>query len=126
MPWRRSRIKAEHISDCIWTLITKPPTSTIAIKSPNTTKKHDPDDKDYEDRFNKQFEKDLHKNLNKSMLEFTKNNKNYQKAVEIADKYGLYSYDELARENKSAIETMDAYVSGRITYEEVERRARQH
>lgn len=95
-------------------------------KTSEFNKKHDPSDKDYEKRLNKQFEADFQRNLNKSMLEFTKNNKNYQKAVSIADKYGLYSYDELARENKRAIETMDAYVSGRISYEEAMRRSQQN
>ena len=86
-------------------------------------KKHKPTDSDYDEGMAKQFADDWKKNFTKSYVEFTENNKNYQKAKAIADKYSLYSYDELAKSNKEAIDTMKLYIEGRISYEEASKRA---
>lgn len=88
-------------------------------------KKHSPDEPDYVERYEKQFAEDHHKNYTKRYLEFTKNNENYKKGKALADKYGLYKYDELAKANKEAIDTMESYVNGLISREETERRVQE-
>lgn len=85
-------------------------------------KTHSKDDPDYESKLNKQFEEDWHRNYTKKYVEFTKNDKNYQKGKALADKYGLYDYDDLAKSNRYAIESMENYVKGLITHEEVAKR----
>lgn len=69
-------------------------------------KKHSPSDPDYQSKYFEQFESDWKQNYNRSVMDFTKNNKNFQKADTIAKKYGLYSCDELAKKNKAFIDDM--------------------
>ena len=46
------------------------------------------------------------------------NNKNYQKAKNIADKYNLYSYDQMAMSIKRDGINLERYINGEISYEE--------
>lgn len=84
---------------------------------------HSADDPDYESNYNKQFNEDWHRNYTKQYVEFTKNDKNYKKGRALAEKYGLYDFDDLAKSNKYAIESMESYVQGLISHDEVSRRA---
>ena len=69
-------------------------------------KEHKPTDSNYQEEYAKQFRKDWMQNYNKSVIEFTQNNKNYKKADAIAKKYGLYSVNDMAKKNKAWLEDM--------------------
>jgi hypothetical protein len=81
-------------------------------------KTNSPDDPDYERKYNEQFNSDWHRNYVKKYLEFTKNNENYKKAEELAEKYNLYEYDDFAKSSKESRECMERYVKGQATVEE--------
>ena len=49
------------------------------------------------------FDKVMTKNLNQVKYEFMSNNSNYKKSKELVDKYGMTDWDELAKDNESAI-----------------------
>ena len=76
-------------------------------------KKHAPSDKDYHTEYEKQFNRDFELMYKKMYLDFTKNNKNYKKAKRIADKYNLYSYDDLAKRNKKTIDKIESIINGK-------------
>ena len=49
------------------------------------------------------FNKEVSKNLSKSVYEFTKSNSHYKKATELVKKYDMLSWDELAKSNSEGI-----------------------
>lgn len=57
----------------------------------------------YENDYMKIFNKEVSKNLSKSMYEFTKSNSHYKKATEFVKKYDMLSWDELAKSNSEGI-----------------------
>ena len=57
----------------------------------------------YENDYIKMFNKEVSKNLSKSMYEFTKSNSNYKKATELVKKYDMLSWDELAKSNSEGM-----------------------
>jgi hypothetical protein len=57
----------------------------------------------YENDYMKMFNKEVSKNLSKSMYEFTKSNSHYKKATEFVKKYDMLSWDELAKSNSEGI-----------------------
>lgn len=67
------------------------------IKKFNET--HDSKSPTYMDDYAKQFEQDYRRNFDKMKLHEMENNKHYQKAKKICDKYGLLEFDELAQKN---------------------------
>ena len=70
-------------------------------------KKNSPKSKNYIEKYEKQFSNDWKKTYNKMMMDdFTKNNRHYKKADEIAKKYGLYKVDDLAKSNKRFMDDM--------------------
>ena len=62
----------------------------------------------YDSDFAKYFNKELSKNLNKSIYEFTKSNKNYQKATELVKRYDMTKWDDLAKYNSEGYEFIKA------------------
>jgi hypothetical protein len=76
-------------------------------------KSFDKNDPDYNEKVQAAFSEDFNRNYKKSMLEFTKNNKYYKQAAALAKKYDLYSYDELAKDNKEFIESMEKTIYGK-------------
>lgn len=58
----------------------------------------------YVDDYNKLFEKELVRNMNKSLNEFYSSNKNVQKARSMVEKYGMTEWDDFAKKNEAAIE----------------------
>lgn len=84
-------------------------------------KKYSPDDPKYEERYESQFADDWKRNYTISYLEFTKSSKSYQKGKALADKYKLYEFDQLAKSNKETVETMEKYVNGLLSYEQLDR-----
>lgn len=69
-------------------------------------KKHNASDSDYGAEYVKQFRQDWMQNYNRSIMDFSRNNKNFNRAHSLAEKYGLYSCDELAKRNKAFIDDM--------------------
>ena len=57
----------------------------------------------YENDYMKMLNKEVSKNLSKSMYEFTKSNSHYKKATELVKKYDMLSWDELAKSNSEGI-----------------------
>lgn len=57
----------------------------------------------YENDYMKIFNKEVSKNLSKSVYEFTKSNSHYKKATELVKKYDMLSWDELAKSNSEGI-----------------------
>lgn len=68
-------------------------------------KTHNVNDTDYEKSYAEQFNKDLSQNLRKMLAEDMENNEYYKQAKSLADKYNLYSVDELARKNRDFIDS---------------------
>ena len=64
----------------------------------------------YMDDYQKTFAKELDKNFNKSLSDFYKSNKNFQKAQQLVKQYDMTSWDDLAKSNAEAIETLRAYM----------------
>lgn len=60
----------------------------------------------YENDYMKIFNKEVSKNLSKSMYEFTKSNSHYKKATEFVKKYDMLSWDELAKSNSEGINAL--------------------
>lgn len=58
----------------------------------------------YVDDYNKLFEKELVRNMNKSLNEFYSSNKNVRKARSMVEKYGMIEWDDFAKKNEAAIE----------------------
>ena len=69
-------------------------------------KKHDPKDKDYDESYQEQFNKDIHKNLDKIRLDHITNNPNYIKAQELVKKYDMTKYDDLVKDNQDFMDTI--------------------
>ena len=57
----------------------------------------------YENDYMKIFNKEVSKNLSKSVYEFMKSNSHYKKATELVKKYDMLSWDELAKSNSEGI-----------------------
>lgn len=72
-------------------------------------KRHKPEDSDYEESYFKQFNSDLEKAYNQAVYDYASSNKHYQKGKAIADKYDLYSVNDLAAEQKRFIDGVDEY-----------------
>ena len=68
--------------------------------------KHKPTDPDYFEEYEKQFRRDWIQNYNRSLMDFSRNNKNFKRGKMIAEKYGLYDFDDLAKDNKAFIDRM--------------------
>lgn len=64
-------------------------------------------DDEYNSGYEKLFEKQFTKHYNQATAQEMKNNKNYQKAKELCDKYDMTSFDELAKANEGAIREMN-------------------
>lgn len=57
----------------------------------------------YADDYMKMFEKEVSKNLSKSIYELSKSDPHYKKATELVKKYDMLSWDELAKSNSEGI-----------------------
>lgn len=79
-------------------------------KTDEYNRTHKVSDKDYESAYQEQFARDWQTNYKKMQYEFLVNNANYKAGKALADKYGLYDYDELAQQNKKFIENFDEYM----------------
>ena len=53
--------------------------------------------------YNKMFEKELAKNMNKTLNDFYASNKSVKKAHELVDRYGMTDWDDLAKHNEAMI-----------------------
>lgn len=60
----------------------------------------------YENDYMKMFDKEVSKNLSKSVYEFTKSDSHYKKATELVKKYDMLSWDELAKSNSEGIDAV--------------------
>ena len=60
----------------------------------------------YMEEYSKEFDKMYAKYYNQSLNDFYKNNKNYQKAKSLVDKYDMTKWDDLARKNESTIDEL--------------------
>ena len=69
-------------------------------------KKHKPSDSNYYQKYKEQFESDWKQNYNRSLMDYTFNDRSYKKAVEIANKYNLWEIDDLAKKNKQFVDDM--------------------
>ena len=58
----------------------------------------------YIEDFEKIFDDELQKNMNKSLIDFRLSNTNYQKADALVKEYGMTKWDDLARDNQEAID----------------------
>jgi len=78
----------------------------------------------YMDDYNNMFEKEFAKNWNKSISDFYATNKNAKRAQELVDKYKMTSWDNLAKSNSEAIQSVrDALKSVKLeTHAERSRR----
>lgn len=57
----------------------------------------------YQQDYEEFFETEFVKNMNQSLNEFYKNNKHYQRGKDLVDRYGMASWDELARNNEQKV-----------------------
>ena len=60
----------------------------------------------YVSDYNKMFEKEVVKNMNRSLLDFYNSNKNYKKAQALVDKYDMTKWDDLAKSNSEAVQSL--------------------
>ena len=58
----------------------------------------------YIEDYEKMFNNELQKNMNKSLIEFRLSNSNYQKADALVKKYGMTKWNDLARNNQEAFD----------------------
>ena len=58
----------------------------------------------YIEDYNKLFNDELKKIMNKSLIDFRSSNTNYQKADALVKKYGMTKWDDLARSNQEDID----------------------
>lgn len=65
----------------------------------------------YASDYEKTFEKVFAKYYNQTLDDFYKTNKNYQRAKELVDKYGMTSWDDLAKSNEAIIDDLRKEVS---------------
>lgn len=64
----------------------------------------------YMDDYSKIFNKELAKNFDRSLNDLYNNNKNYKKAEQLAQKYSMTKWDDLARKNDATIRELRANV----------------
>ena len=70
-------------------------------------KNHDyGNDEEYLKGYEDMFGSHLTKHFNKDLADEIKNNKNYQRAKEICDAYGMTSFDKFAKDNEDTIYRM--------------------
>lgn len=60
----------------------------------------------YMDDYEDMFSKELTNNMNKSLDEFYKSNKNFKKAQALVDEFGMTKWDDLAKENSEVIKKL--------------------
>lgn len=65
----------------------------------------------YEDDYYKAFEKEISNIMNKSLMDFRSQNKNYQKADAFIKKYDMTKWDELAKNNQEGIDYIRSQLS---------------
>ena len=58
----------------------------------------------YIEDYEKMFNNELQRNMNKSLIEFRLSNSNYQKADALVKKYGMTKWNDLARNNQEAFD----------------------
>lgn len=63
----------------------------------------------YEKEYEKLFSKEFEKNWNQTLTDFYKSNTNYKKAEELVKKYDMTKWDDLAKQNAEAIESLREY-----------------
>ena len=68
----------------------------------------------YVSGYEKEFNKILANNYNKSLKEFYDTNKNYQKAKALADKYSMQKWDSLAATNAATIRELEKSVKNNL------------
>ena len=64
---------------------------------------HDPNDKNYEDDYYKQFDRDNQLNYDKMMISELEENTHYKKAQELAEKYSYIKLSELYVKNNEFV-----------------------
>ena len=65
---------------------------------------------EYMKNYEKEFNRLLTQNLNEALNSFYETNKNVQRAHEFAEKYGMYTWSDLAKENKNNIEEVRSVI----------------
>lgn len=60
----------------------------------------------YEEDYEKQFDKLLSQNLDKTLYDFRSSTPAYQKADELVKKYNMKSWDELAKSNYEVVDEL--------------------
>ena len=66
-------------------------------------KMHNVNDPNYVSDYVKQLKRDVDKAFDSMALDFTVNNKHFKEAHSIAEKYGLYSVEGIAKDNHDAV-----------------------
>ena len=69
-------------------------------KLKNLIKKHKSTSPTYKEDYMRQFNKDMATKYNKMLLKDVVENKHYKKAKTLVDKYGMTSFDKLAKDNE--------------------------
>lgn len=65
----------------------------------------------YVDDYLKMFNEEVNKNFNRSLNDFYNGSKNYQKAEQLVQKYGMTKWDDLARKNAATIKELRANIT---------------
>jgi len=82
-------------------------------------KKHSPKSKTYLEDYNRQFEQDYRRNFDKMKLSEMENNRHYQKAKELCDKWSLTKVDDLAKNNEAWIADLkNKMASGKTSWDD--------
>lgn len=63
-------------------------------------------DNEYNKGYEKMFSEQFAKHYNKALLNDITSNKNYRKAKDLCDRYGMTKFDDFARENQAEIDEM--------------------